>query len=82
MHHHHCVHIMWEGCEVATNEDEPDAGSRKHALGNASRSGMWHFAIKCRADESEIDILTSSDLCECHLVRSEEEHCFMAGMYR
>ena len=43
MPRHRHVHIMREGCEVATDEDEPRAGSEKHAPGEASRSGLRHF---------------------------------------
>lgn len=71
-----------EGHEVATDEDEPDAGSGKHALGDASHSSLWHFAIKCGADELEIDIFTCLNLRRCHLVGSEEEHHFMVRTYR
>ena len=76
------MHIMREGCEVDTDEDEPDADSGKHALGDASRSGLRHFAIKCEANEPEIDIFTSLDLRGCHLVGSEEECHFMVRTYR
>ena len=34
------VHILREGHEVALDEDEPRAGSGKHALGEASHSGL------------------------------------------
>ena len=44
------MHIMREGREVGTDEDEPGAGSGKHALGDASRSGLWCFAAKYRVD--------------------------------
>jgi hypothetical protein len=76
------VHIIHEGHKVATNEDEPDTGSGKHALGDASHSGLRHFAIKYRTDDPEIDIFMSPDHRGCHLVGSEEEHRFMVGMYR
>ena len=66
------VHIMWEGCEVATDEDDPGAGSRKHALGEASRSGLRHFTTSCGADEPKIEMFTSPNLRECHLVGTEE----------
>ena len=75
------VHIMREGREVATEEDEPGAGSRKHALGEASRSGLRHFATSCGADEPKIELFTSTGLRDCHLVGTEEECRFMAGMY-
>jgi hypothetical protein len=78
----HYMHIMREGREVATDEDEPRAGSGKHALGEASRCGLRHFAISCSADEPEIDLFTSLDLCDCHLVGTEEERWFLVGMYR
>ena len=51
------VHIMREGREVATDEDEPGASMGKHDLGEASCSGLRHFAISCGADEPEIDLL-------------------------
>ena len=82
MPHHRHVHIMREGREVATDEDEPRAGSRKHALGEASRSGLRHVAASCGTDELEIDLFTSPDLRDCHLVGTAEEHHFMAGTYR
>ena len=41
---------------------------------------MRHFAVSYGADEPEIDLFTSLDLRECHLVRTEE-HRFMAGTY-
>ena len=73
---------MWEGREVATDEDEDGGGSGKHALGMASHSGLKHFTIACGADEPEIDLFTSLDLCGCHLIRTEEERRFMASTYR
>ena len=76
------VHIMREGREVATEEDEPGAGSRKHALGEASRSGLKHFTVSCGVDEPKIDLFTIPDLCDCHLIGTEEEHRFLAGTYR
>jgi hypothetical protein len=75
------VHIIREGREVAIDEDEPGAGSGKHALGEANRSGLRHFAIACGADELEINLFTSPDLRECHLIGTEEERRFMAGTY-
>ena len=80
---HHCyVHILREGHEVAIDEDEPRVGSRKHALGEASHSGLQHFAASCGADEPEIDLFTSPNLRDCHLVGTTEERRFMAGTYR
>ena len=79
---HWHVHIIREGSEVATNEDEPGAGSGKHALGDASRSGLRHFAIAYSADEPEMDLFTSVDLRGCQLIGMEEEHRFMASTYR
>jgi hypothetical protein len=76
------VHIIWEGREVATDEDEPRAGSRKHALGEANHSGLRHFVIACVADEPKIDLFTSLDLRGCHLIGAEEERRFMASTYR
>ena len=72
---------MHEGREVGTDEDEPGAGSGKHALSDASRSGLRCFAVKCGADEPEIDLFTNPDLHGCHLVGSDEERRFLAGMY-
>lgn len=40
MPRHRHVHIMQEGCKVATDEDEPRASSGKHALDEASHSGL------------------------------------------
>ena len=82
MPHHRHVHIKREGHEVATDEDEPGAGSGKQALGEASRSGLRHFAISCASDEPEIDLFTSPDLHDCHLIGTEEEHRFLVGTYR
>jgi hypothetical protein len=73
---------MREGREVATDEDVLDAGSGKQALGDANRSGLRHFAIQYGIDDPGINIFTSPDLHGCHLVGSEEERRFMAGMYR
>ena len=75
------VHIMQEGREVATDEDEPRAGMGKHALSEASRSGLRHFTVCYGADEPEIDLFTSPDLCDCHLIRTEEDHRFLVGTY-
>ena len=73
---------MREGREVASDEDEPRAGTGKHALGMASRSGLRHFAVSCGVDEPKIDLFTIPDLCDCHLIGTEEEHRFLAGTYR
>ena len=73
---------MREGCEVATDEDEPRAGTGKHPLGMASCSGLRHFAISCGADEPKIDLFTSLDLHDWHLIGTEEERQFLAGNYR
>ena len=81
MPRHRRMHIMQEGREVATNKDVPRAGTGKHALSEASRSGLRHFAISCASDEPEIDLLTSPDLHDCHLIGTEEEHRFLAGTY-
>ena len=69
------------GREVATDEDEPGAGMGKHALGKASRSGLRHFAVSCGADEPEIDLFTSPDLHDCHLIGNEEERRFLADLH-
>lgn len=76
------MHILREGREVDTDEDEPGAKSGKHALGEASRSALRCYGIKCGADEPRIDLYTSPDLCGCHLVGNDEERRFLAGMYR
>ena len=73
---------MREGHEVGIDEDEPGAGSGKHALGDASCSGLRCFAVKCGADEPGIDLYTRPHLRGCHLVGSDEEHRFLAGTYR
>ena len=75
------VYIIREGREVAIDEDEPGVGSRKHALGEASHSGLRHFAISCGPDEPEIDLFTSPDLRDCHLIGTEEERQFLAWTY-
>jgi hypothetical protein len=36
----HRVHIFHDGDEVVTEDDEPGRGSGKHALGDASHSGL------------------------------------------
>ena len=79
MPRHHRVHILREGHDVATDEDELRAGMGKHALGEASCSGLRHFTISYGADEPEIDLFTSPDLRDCHLIRTEEERRFLAG---
>ena len=81
MPHRRRVHIMREGREVASDEDEPRAGTGKHALGMASRSGLRHFAVSCGADDPEIDLFTSPDLRDCHHIGTEEESRFLAGTY-
>ena len=79
---HRHVHIMHEGHEVGTNEDEPGTDMGKHALSEASCSGLRHFAFLCGADKPEIDLFTSPDLHDCHLIGTEEERRFLAGTYR
>lgn len=78
---HHRVHIFHDGEEVATEDDEPGRGSGKHALGDASRSGLVHFALECGVDEPEIDLYTSPDLRECHLIGNDEERRFLGGVF-
>jgi len=73
---------MREGYEVATDEDEPRASTGKHALGEASRSGLRHFVVSCGANEPEIDLFTSPNLRDCHLIGTKEERQFLAGTYR
>ena len=51
MPHRHRMHIMREGREVASDEDEPRVGVGKHALGKASGSGLRHFTVSCGVDE-------------------------------
>ena len=78
---HHCrIHILHEGHEIASDDDEARGNSRKHALGDASHSGLRHFAIACSADEPDIDLFTIPDLHGCHLVGTEEERWFMGGV--
>jgi hypothetical protein len=73
---------MHEGHEITTDEDESGASLGKHALDDASRSGLRHFTVKCGTDDPEIDIFTSPDLHRCHLVGNEEERRLMTGTYR
>ena len=47
--------------------------TNKHALGEASCSGLTPFAIACGANEPEIDLFTSANLYGCHLIRTKEE---------
>ena len=82
MPHRRRVHIMREGREVANDEDEPRAGMGKHALGEASCSGLRHFTISYGTDEPKIDLFTNPNLRDCHLVGTKEEHRFLAGTYR
>lgn len=72
---------MCEGHEVATDDDEGGGGFGKHALGKASHSGLRYFTVACGADEPDIDLFTSPDLCECQ-IRIEGECWFMGGVYR
>ena len=74
MPHRRRVHIMREGHEVATDEDEPGADLGKHALGEASHSGLRHFTVSYGADEPKIDLFTSPDLHDCHLDSTKKEH--------
>lgn len=73
---------MREGREVATDEDEPRSGSRKHALGEASRSGLRHFAASCGANVPKIELFTCLDLRDRHLVGTEVECRFIVRTYR
>jgi hypothetical protein len=77
----HQVHIMREGEKLATEDDEPDLGVRKHAFGDASRSGLRHYAMKCGTNELEIDVYTSPDFRGCNLARTEEERHFLVGTF-
>ena len=72
---------MLEGREVATDEDEPRTGTGNHAPGEASRSGLRHFAVSCSADEPKIDLFTCPDLHDCHLIGNEEERRFLADLH-
>lgn len=76
------MYMIREGHEVTTDEDELGVGSRKHALCEASRSGLRHFAVAYGANELNIDLFTSLDLYDYHLDGTEEERRFMAGTYR
>jgi hypothetical protein len=73
---------MHEGEELATEDDEPDLGVEKHALGDASHSGLRHYAMKCGTDEPEIDLYTSPDLRGCNLIGIEEERRFLVGTFQ
>lgn len=79
--HHRCVHIMREGRDVPTDEDEVESFAGKRPLGDASRGSLRHFASACSANESDIELFTSPDLRGCHLVGTDEECWFMAGVY-
>lgn len=79
----HCrIHILSEGFEITIDDDKAGGNSRKHVHGDASHSGLRHFAIACYADEPDIDLFTSPNLHKCHLVGKEEECQFMVGVYR
>lgn len=67
---------------MATEDDELGRGSGKLGLGDASHSGLVHYAMECGTDEPEIDLYTSSDLRECHLVGNDEERRFLGGVFR
>lgn len=82
MPHRRHVHIMREGREVPTNEDEDEGFSGKRALSDAGRGSLRHFAIACGADEPDIELFTSLDLRGCRLVGTDEERHFMVGVYR
>jgi hypothetical protein len=42
---------------------------------------LRHFVVSCCTDEPEIDIFTSPDLRNCHLVGTKEECRFLARTY-
>jgi hypothetical protein len=54
----------------------------KHALGDASHSGLCHYTMKCGTNELEIDLYTSPELRGCNLVGTEEERRFLVGTFR
>lgn len=62
MPRHRRIHILHEGCEIATDDDEARGNSRKHVLGDASHSGLRYFSIACGTDEPNIDLFTSPNL--------------------
>ena len=82
MPRHHCIHILREGHEIATDDDEARGNSRKHVLGDASHSGLRYFSIACGTNEPNIDLFTSPDLRGCHLIGTKEECQFIGGVYR
>lgn len=54
----------------------------KHGLGDASRSGLVHYAMECGTDDPETDFYTSPDFRGCHLVRNDEGRRFLGGVIR
>lgn len=79
---HRQIHILHEGEKVTTKDDEPGRGSGKHAFGDASRSGLVHYAVSCGTNEPEVDLYTSPDLCRCNLNGTDEESRFLGGTFR
>ena len=62
MPHRRRIHIMREGREVPTDEDEDEVFVGKRALGDAGHGSLRHFAIACGANEPDIERLTSPSL--------------------
>lgn len=69
------------GEEVATDDDDPARGVGKHGLGGTGRGGLVHYVVECGTDDLDIDLYTSTDLRECHLVGNEEEWRFLGGVF-
>lgn len=67
---------------MATEGDEPERGAGKHAFGDASHSGLVHYASECGTDEPKIDLYTSPDLHECNLLGTDEERRFLGGVFQ
>lgn len=78
----HRVHILQGGEDVAMEDDDPERGASNHAFGDASRSGLVHYAVECGTDEPVTDLYTSPDLRGCNLIGNEEEHQFLGGTFR
>lgn len=76
------VHIMCDGRDIPTDENEDEGFVGKRPLGDADRGSLQHFAIACGFDEPDIELFTSLDLRGCRLIGTDEEHQFMASMYR
>lgn len=62
-------------------DDEPGRGSSKLAFGDASHSGLLHYAMSCGKDEPMTDLYTCPDLCRCNLNGTDEERRFLGGIF-